>query len=73
MGVGGEHYKRVPAGFDADHPRADLLRYNTLFAGIELDLPAELATPRFPKFCAAHYRKMNPLTDWLATSFGSAG
>jgi uncharacterized protein (DUF2461 family) len=24
--IGGEHYKKVPRGFDPDHPRADLLR-----------------------------------------------
>ena len=30
--VGGEHYKRVPRGYDADHPRQELLRYNGLWA-----------------------------------------
>jgi uncharacterized protein (TIGR02453 family) len=30
--VGGDRYKRVPSGFDADHPRADLLKYKGLWA-----------------------------------------
>ena len=30
--VGGEHYKSVPRGYDADHVRQELLRYNGLWA-----------------------------------------
>lgn len=32
LNIGGEHYKRVPRGFPADHPRAELLRYAGLYA-----------------------------------------
>src|SRR5262249_50222751 len=32
-GVGSESFKRVPAGYDPKHPRADLLRYGALNAG----------------------------------------
>jgi uncharacterized protein (TIGR02453 family) len=63
--LGGRNYKRVPAGFDADHPRADLLRHDSLYAGIELTVPPEVHTAKFPRFCAAHYRKLAPLNDWL--------
>jgi uncharacterized protein (TIGR02453 family) len=63
--LGGEHYKRVPTGFAADHPREALLRHNGVYAGRQMKLPAELHTGRFPAFCAAHYRKMSPLVDWL--------
>ena len=68
--VGGEHYKRMPSGFASDHPRAALLRHNGVHAGTEIDLPTELATAKFPAFCAGHYRKMSPLVDWLLANVG---
>ena len=27
--LSGEHYKRVPRGYDPEHPHAELLRYNS--------------------------------------------
>lgn len=66
--VGGEHYKRVPAGFDADHPRAALLRHAGIYVGTDLKVPAEATTATFPSFCAAHYKKMAPLMDWLSAN-----
>jgi len=63
--VGGEHYKRVPRGFDADHPRVDLLKYNTLFSSI-MDLDPELITqPGFMDLAFDHWEKMAPLHHWL--------
>lgn len=64
--LGGRHYKRMPAGFDAPPERADLLLHNGLFAGVEQPLPKVVQTPRFPAFCAAHYAKLAPLVAWLA-------
>ena len=63
--VGGEHYKRVPAGFAPDHPREALLRHAGIYVGTDMKVPAEAKTARFPAFCAAHYKKMAPLMDWL--------
>jgi uncharacterized protein (TIGR02453 family) len=64
--VGGRHYKRVPAGYEPDHERADLLRHDGLYAGLELTVPREARTPRFPAFCSTRYRKLVPVVDWLA-------
>lgn len=66
--LGGEHYKRVPIGFPPDHPRGALLRHNGVYVGTEMKLPAEVRTARFPSFCAAQYKKMVPLVDWLAAN-----
>ena len=66
--VGGEHYKRVPAGFAPDHPREALLRHAGVYVGTDMKVPAEAKTPKFPAFCAAHYKKMAPLMDWLSTN-----
>jgi hypothetical protein len=34
--VGGEYYKKVPKGFDAAHPRAELLKHNAIKAVLPL-------------------------------------
>src|SRR5205809_854739 len=68
--VGGERYKRVPSGYPPDHPRAALLRRDGVYAGRDLPLPPEAATAKFPSFCAAQFRKVTPLVDWLADVFG---
>ena len=63
--VGGEHYKRVPRGFDADHPRADWLRYAALFANSG-DIPASVVTSdAFLDVCFEHFEKMAPIHRWL--------
>jgi uncharacterized protein (TIGR02453 family) len=63
--TGGEHYKRVPRNFDPDHPRADLLKYNTLYASIT-DLNPELMTqPEFTDVAFGHWKNMAPLHRWL--------
>jgi len=63
--LGGEHYKRVPSGYDKDHPRADLLRYNGLWAHIT-DLAPELITrPELVDAVLEHCRNMAPLHHWI--------
>jgi uncharacterized protein (TIGR02453 family) len=42
--VGGEHYKRVPRGFDPDHPNAAFLLHTGLWAGTDVPVPPELFT-----------------------------
>jgi len=63
--INGEHYKRVPRGYDPDHPRAELLRFNTLYAsspGIE---PAVLASAGMVDVVMDHCEKMAPIEQWL--------
>jgi uncharacterized protein (TIGR02453 family) len=67
--VGGSRYKRIPAGYDADHKRAPLLLHDGLYAGSELPLPRELHTPRFARFCADRYKRFAPLQRWLVELF----
>ena len=64
--VGGEHYKRVPRGYAAEHPRADLLRYNGLWAHTTNPAdPAAIVTPDLIEVCLKHCRNMAPLHRWL--------
>lgn len=63
--IGGEHYKRVPRGYDADHPRADLLRYNALWAHSPRLSPADLTAPDLVDRCFEHFCNMAPIQRWL--------
>jgi uncharacterized protein (TIGR02453 family) len=63
--IGGEHYRRVPRGYDASHPRADLLRHNGLYAAYRTAIPEELHTSAVVDYCFDRYADMSPLHYWL--------
>jgi len=58
--VGGSHYKRVPRGYDAEHPRADLLRHAGLSAFWQ-GAPDQATLDSV----AEHFRRLHPLVNWL--------
>lgn len=64
--LGGRRYKRLPRGYEAPPERADLLLHDGVYGWIGLEVPDETFTPRFPAFCARHYRQLAPLNEWLA-------
>lgn len=59
--VDGEQYKRIPRGFDADHPRADLLLYKGIWSRSPELNPAEITSPNLVAICAHHAEAMAPL------------
>ena len=63
--VGGEHYKRIPAGYDASHPNAELLKYNGLHAGFDAPIPEEFYSARFVDYCFERFDAIAPLHRWL--------
>ncbi len=63
--IGREHYKRVPRGFDPDHPNAEFLRYSGFYAGIETKIPNELHTPEILDFCFTQFKQFLPVHKWL--------
>lgn len=63
--VGGETYKRVPKGFDPEHPRADLLRHSGLFVEWLGPIPDEATTPKLPAWIMERYRAFAPVQRWL--------
>ncbi len=63
--IGGEHYKRVPRGYDPEHPRASLLRHNGLYAGFRAEIPEEFHTPAILDYSFDRWRDMTPLHSWL--------
>lgn len=63
--VGGETYKRVPSGYDPNHPRANLLRYSALYIVGPPIKPAVVVSPEFMEVCFAQCKIMFGLTEWL--------
>jgi len=59
--VDGEQYKRVPRGFDAEHPRADLLLYKGIWSRSPKMNSDELTSPALLALCARHAEAMAPL------------
>ena len=70
--LGGDRRKKVPRGFDADHPRAAFLLHDGLTAMLEVPLPTELREPKFVDWCAAHYRAQWPIGAWLLKTVAGA-
>jgi uncharacterized protein (TIGR02453 family) len=71
LSINGEQLTRVPSGYPKDHPRAELLRYKTLTAGIELGCPAWLSTPAAKGEIVRSWRGIVPLISWLDTHVGA--
>jgi len=64
--LAGEHYKRVPAGYEADHPRADLLRYAGLYVYPPVLEGRYLSSPDLVEASMNYFKTMAPVYDWLA-------
>lgn len=60
-----EGYKRVPKGYDPEHPRAELLKRKGLTVSLP-DLPKGiLASPKLVPWLAGHCKTAAPLVEWL--------
>ncbi len=67
----GEQLVRVPRGYDAEHPAADLLRHKQLY--LHAHLPAKLlATPDLQKEIVRRFKLMAPFVDALNDALGVA-
>jgi uncharacterized protein (DUF2461 family) len=60
--IGGDVMKRVPRGYPADHPRADLLKYRSLVASREFEPEAVSGVEPVYRAC----ERLRPLLGWLA-------
>jgi uncharacterized protein (TIGR02453 family) len=61
----GDRLSRVPKGFLATHPAADLLPFKSLFLYTTLD-PEVATTPQFFNEVLTRFRAMKPFLDFLA-------
>ena len=65
--IGQKGYKRVPRGFDKEHPRAGWLLYSGLTVAKEDLVPEALYSAELVDFCLGKYRRIFPLHAWLNT------
>ncbi len=63
--VVGEQLKRVPAPYDEDHPRADLLRHKSLQVRWRADPKGRVSRPSFVPFCRDQLAKAAGVHSWL--------
>ncbi len=63
--IGGEHYKRMPAGYDPDSRNSRLLLHNGLYAYYQCPLPDEIYSSDFVDYCFKIFRDISPLHSWL--------
>jgi uncharacterized protein (TIGR02453 family) len=66
VGDDGESLKRVPPGFPADHPAADLLRKKNVIFGRRLS-DDDATSPALPTVIADSFAVATPLMRYLAT------
>lgn len=62
--VEGERLKTVPRGFEKDHPRAELLKYKSLTAGVNVGQPGWSAGPGAVEEVATLWEALRPLVEW---------
>ena len=66
----GEQLKTRPRGYDADHPRIDLLRFKSLTALKRFGAPDWLATPAAADQVRDAWRRLVPLNEWIILNVG---
>lgn len=64
---GGDRLKTKPRGVPDDHPRLDLLRHRSLYAGRRFEPEPWVHTPEVADRVRACWRDFGPLVDWLCT------
>jgi uncharacterized protein (TIGR02453 family) len=68
--VGGDQLKTRPRGFDADHPRLDLLRHKGLYGWRRWSPDDTLHEPGAVARVAGTWRSLRPLAEWLDDHVG---
>lgn len=63
--IAGGEVKRVPTPYDAEHPRADLLRKTGFQVRFSEDLPEVIDGPSFANWCTERLQALLPVHHWL--------
>ncbi|WP_104106909.1 DUF2461 domain-containing protein [Nocardioides sp. 616] len=64
--VGGERLKTSPRGYDADHPRIELLRHKQIIVGRDYGFEADAIGPDLVERVRTDWRTLRPLVEWVA-------
>jgi uncharacterized protein (TIGR02453 family) len=68
--VGGDRLKTTPRGYDADHPRIDLLRHRSLTVTKDYGFESIIHTPEFANAVRKDWRAARPLVEWIRERLG---
>jgi uncharacterized protein (TIGR02453 family) len=68
--IGGEKLKTSPRGYDADHPRIDLLRHKSLTAGKPYGFDKVIHSPALVDAVRKDWRALRPLVEWVSLRLG---
>ncbi|WP_344857018.1 DUF2461 domain-containing protein [Planomonospora alba] len=63
--IEGDRLKTRPRGFPEDHPRLELLRHRSLYAGRRFEPEPWVHTPEVVERVRAVWRDLAPLVEWL--------
>ena len=64
--IGGDRLKTSPRGYDADHPRIELLRHKSLVARHSHGFEPVIHTPELLDLVRDDWRALRPLVEWVA-------
>ena len=68
--LGGETLKTAPRGYDADHPRIDLLRHKSMTLGKSYGFEPVIHTPGLLDTVCADWRAARPFVEWVGANAG---
>ncbi len=66
--VGGETLKTSPRGYDAEHPRIELLRHKSLTVGRWIGFEPVIHTPELLEVVRKDWRALKPFVEWVTTN-----
>ena len=70
LDVAGAELKRVPAPYDKDHPRGELLKHKALQVRWPEPLGSEVSSERFVDWCAERFDALAEVHRWLVANLG---
>ena len=68
--LGGETLKTSPRGYDADHPRIDLLRHRSMTLGRSYGFEPVIHTAELLELVRADWRAATPFVRWITDNAG---
>jgi uncharacterized protein (TIGR02453 family) len=66
--VGGDRLKTAPRGYDAEHPRIELLRHKSLTVGRWIGFEPVIHTPGLLDVVREDWRSLKPFVEWVRTN-----
>ncbi|MEI4272700.1 DUF2461 domain-containing protein [Klenkia sp. LSe6-5] len=72
LSLDGHRLTRTPRGYDADHPRAELLRHRSIHGGRHWTPEDWLGTREVVERVVTAFRALQPLVQWLHDNVGES-